>query len=587
MLHRKIYYCIEMLLFIYWINLLRGTHANYIVYLMCAGGAFCSLGIRICREEAEKKYGWNKWNFILAGVFGIFIVLGNYEIVEAFAGIHRLLIVVALFCSSVAVFYNIFDIAYELFLTIGCQSNRIITKKEKRVIFFTSLIILAAIDFMYLFEAVYPGVVTEDSILQLWQIQYGLYSNHHPFYHTMIIKIFYSLGMKLFGDVNAAVATYSVFQICLMALTLSYVVLTVYEISKSKVAVCFVILFYALLPYYWNYSCSIWKDIVFGVACTIFTVSLYRARKRIGNKLLNYILIFLSSIGVCLFRSNGVFVYFITLISLIIVLRNKERKLLYVAVTAFIIALVMKGPILNAMNVQRTDAIEALSIPAQQIARVIHQEQYIEDSDMELLKKVVDVEAVKEQYKPYLSDPVKTLVRQSSGNDVILSNKAEYLELWIRLGLQYPGTYIAAWVEQTRGYWNAGYNFDVCSTMVADNELGVTRMVRSEECFTFTTKVIDAFANNTFLCFFVSIGFCFWIYLVLFWFNISGKWDGWIETVPFIGIIISLCIATPVFSAFRYSFALYLSIPFVIFSGIFNKETGVCRKVKLKKTKAF
>ena len=40
----------------------------------------------------------------------------------------------------------------------------------------------------------------------------------------------------------------------------------------------------------------------------------------------------------------------------------------------------------------------------------------------------------------------------------------------------------------------------------------------------------------------------------------------------FIAIIISLCIATPVFAEFRYSYALYSSIPFVIFSAFLSNN---------------
>lgn len=449
-----------------------------------------------------------------------------------------------------------------------------ISLKGKIAFFLVPFFIFTAIDLIYLFGAIYPGVITQDSISQLTQIHNGVYTNHHPFYQTMLVKFFTGIGMKLFHDINAAVATYLVFQILLMASTFSYVVTTVYQISKSKLAAVCVILFYALMPYHWNYSCTMWKDVIWGIICTVFTVSLYRARRRIGKDILNYTGVFVSAVGICLFRSNGVFAYFITLVGLIIVFRNRERKLLQVVVAAFVIALVMKGPVLNALHVESPDAIEALSIPAQQIARVIYNGQEIDAADLELLEKIVDVNAVREKYKMYISDPVKTLVREAAGNEVILANKAEYLGLWARLGLRYPGTYIAAWVEQTKGYWNAGYDYWFCSTHVVDNKLGISRSVKSEKLFQFTKNIIDDFRVNTFLCAFVSIGFCFWIYLVLFWVNITSKRDGWIETILFIAIIISLCVATPVFSEFRYSYALYSSIPFVIFSGFLSNNIG-------------
>lgn len=145
---------------------------------------------------------------------------------------------------------------------------------------------------------------------------------------------------------------------------------------------------------------------------------------------------------------------------------------------------------------------------------------------MELLKKIIDVDAVKESYKPYLSDPIKALVRQASGNEVLLNNKMKYFLLWARLGWKYPGTYIAAWVEQTKRYWNAGYDYWYASTDFVDDSLGIVHTAKSENLFEFTEKCLNIFRINTFLCSFVSIGFCFWLYLVLYWFNIFGRRDG-------------------------------------------------------------
>ena len=108
---------------------------------------------------------------------------------------------------------------------------------------------------------------------------------------------------------------------------------------------------------------------------------------------------------------------------------------------------------------------------------------------------------MRENYKPYISDPVKGLVRKSSGSDVISDNKAEYLALWIRIGLKYPRTYIAAWVEQTKGYWNAGYGYWFCATDVQDNELGVKRSVVSIKLSDFTKKIINKFTENSFFVF--------------------------------------------------------------------------------------
>lgn len=568
-MNKKLYFVIEVFLILYWTNFLNQTSAHYIIYLVCSGLAFCSLGIRIggrLRQIYQVK------TLVLASVFTLLIMLGNYDIFQMFGGVAKLLRAGMLFCSSLIVFYNIFEMTYDFFLKCENRTSVHVSKKSKYCFFFIPFTVFTLIDFIYLFVAVYPGVLSADSINQLNQIESGLYSNHHPFWHTMLIKLFYRLGMVLFNDVNAAVATYFVFQIILMTLIFSYVTLTVYEITASKICTVPVILFYSLMPYYWNYSCTMWKDVIFGIVVTAFVVSVYRSRRKIGSELLNYVLVFLSSVGFCLFRSNGVFAYVITLIIYGFVFWKKQKRLLIISIIAFVLALVMKGPVLNVLGVSQPDLVEALSIPEQQVARVIYYDKYIDDIDLERLNRVVDVEAVKEKYEPYISDPVKSLIRKSSGNEVLLNHKLEYLSLWARLGLRYPTTYIAAWIEQTKGYWNAGYDYYYSNMGIRENELGIFRAAKSEKLFEFTASIIFTIQHNSFLCLLVSIGFCYWLYLILFWFNIVSKRDGWIETVPFIAIIISLCVATPVFAEFRYSYAIYAAVPFVIFSGLYSHE---------------
>lgn len=566
---KRLCFVIEVFLILYWTNFLSQTSAHYIIYLLCSGLAFCSLGTRIngkTQQICQSKI------LILACVLTLPIILGNYDIFQMSGEGRGLKLFRAgtLFCSSLIVFYNIFWVAYDFFLKFEYKVYAQVSKKGKICFFFIPFIVFALIDFIYLFFAVYPGVLTPDSFNQLRQIESGIYSNHHPFYHTMLIKFFYGLGMNLFHDANAAVATYFVFQIILMSLALAYVTLTVYEITASKKCAVPVILYYALMPYFWNYSCTMWKDVIFGIAVAVFVVSLYRCRKKIGNEFLNDGLFFLSAVVFCLFRSNGIFVYTIVLLGFAFLLRKEQKKLWIISIVALVWALIMKGPVLNILGVSQPDLVEALSIPEQQIARVIYNEKYIDDIDLERLNKVVDVAAVKENYKPYISDPIKSLIRKSSGNEILVDHKLEYLSLWVRLGIRYPMTYVAAWIEQTKGYWNAGYDYMFCVAGITQNELGIFRVTRSELFYKFTTRIITVIQHNSVLCILVSIGLCFWLYLIMFWFNIASKRDGWIEMVPFIAIVISLCIATPVFAEFRYSYALYAAIPFVIFSSMLS-----------------
>ena len=65
------------------------------------------------------------------------------------------------------------------------------------------------------------------------------------------------------------------------------------------------------------------------------------------------------------------------------------------------------------------DTIEALSIPAQHIARVITDGGELTQEQEELLSKVVDLERVPKEYDSTISDPIKTLVREKGNQDYI------------------------------------------------------------------------------------------------------------------------------------------------------------------------
>ena len=57
--------------------------------------------------------------------------------------------------------------------------------------------------------------------------------------------------------------------------------------------------------------------------------------------------------------------------------------------------------------------------------------------------------------------------------DHILENAGEYLKLYVALGLRYPGDYLNAWIDETKGYWNGGYFFWIYMKQMGDNAYGI------------------------------------------------------------------------------------------------------------------
>lgn len=86
-------------------------------------------------------------------------------------------------------------------------------ESKPAAVFWGAFFCIFAVDFLFLALYRWPGMITSDSFYQLGQIMHvHAYTNHQPFFHTMIIKACMDLGTALFGDLNSGVAIYSVFR---------------------------------------------------------------------------------------------------------------------------------------------------------------------------------------------------------------------------------------------------------------------------------------------------------------------------------------------------------------------------------------
>ena len=64
---------------------------------------------------------------------------------------------------------------------------------------------------------------------------------------------------------------------------------------------------------------------------------------------------------------------------------------------------------------------------------------------------------------------------------------------------------------------------------------------------------------------FLSIGFFVWVNLIILFISIYRKDNtGILVNIPIIAIVLSLLIATPVFSEFRYAYAVFCALPIIM-----------------------
>lgn len=520
----------------------------------------------------------------LLGLFFTFLCLASESDVLVGSLTSPLFQIASLLMSALGLFFLFFRGLRLLFFYLGKRTLRIESLKNPRtqdqklplqMKILLPVILLCCWLPWFLYN--FPGVMTPDSISQYSQAM-GLtgYSDHHPFAHTLLIKLLLSMGMALFDNVYAAIACYTVFQMVLMALLLCYCICILYRYGAGRKLCLLFLIFYACVPYNGSFAVTMWKDVLFSGFLLLFALCLYRllhlyaAGGRLKKQPGLLALLLLSGFLVCLFRSNGLYVFLLTAPFLSIVLRREWKLLLPGILAVLVLALFIKGPVYDALGVAEPAFSESLSIPAQQIARVVYEGRTLTQEQIDLLNRTVDYDSIADYYQPELSDPVKALI-QYGNPEYLETHKGAYLKLWIQLGLRYPLDYWNAFVDQTRGYWFPGEPGLTVNESISPNDVGLTG--QSVLSGTPAWKVVEILNKlYTILPLYgllYSIGAFTWA--AVFWCvncSLNGRKRNFLLFVPFFALILTLCLATPVAADLRYAYPLILSMPLLLCAGL-------------------
>lgn len=198
------------------------------------------------------------------------------------------------------------------------------------------------------------------------------------------------------------------------------------------------------MPLFIWYSATLYKDIIFTSFVILFTVAIFRNFKIAEiNKTLNYIVIVLSSIGICLTRNNGLVAFLLIIVVFLIIFRkNKHNMKIFASACAiFICSCVAFLIAINCFFVKSADIVESLSIPLQQIASVAKDSDNLRIKQIELISDVCDINDIKNKFKPDNGDPIKIAIREKNNQDALIKNATEYISLYFQLGFQYPDKY--------------------------------------------------------------------------------------------------------------------------------------------------
>lgn len=470
----------------------------------------------------------------------------------------------------------------------------------------------------------YPTWFNNDAV---WQMEQALgmaaKSNHHPYFHTLIIKVFLTAGYGLFRDYTAAVALYTFFQMALTAAVFGFYLYLLYRRGTRLLWLVLAVFFYALLPINGMYSICMGKDAWFTAAFLLFIWAVYHcaatqasrgaagqteipgsfdgSRKDFGvSGGRRWLWFFVTGLSVCLLRSNGIFVFLGTAALLILsrifsgrasdgagrkgaisgTKRQKpqrekkgawhekggERRKMYISISAVLVCyLFWQGPILHALQVEPPDTIESLTMPVQHLLCAYVRGGNLKPEEVEMLEAVVPLEQIEEYYNPYLFDMTKNYIREHGNQRAIADNRGAYARLWLNVGLRNPMLYLEAEIRQTAGYYALHIPHDqilYSDYFMVDNPFGIEneRKLFSYDASLAMGRLLQWF--QTFYNRVWSLGMSTWLLLFALACTLYRGRRA-IVFAPCVMLLVSLLLATPVYNEFRYAYGVFVALPFL------------------------
>lgn len=487
--------------------------------------------------------------------FSSLTVLGSVR--ELYVGsILRILFDTAVVFAGLTFLFIVFlNYAYDL-MELSYNKERT-NKSEFKLKRFLIYAVICMVGWTPLFLRFYPGSFGADSINQIRQAMHLMdYGNHLPVVSTWLIELFYNIGYSITGNVNAALAFYTVFQMLITALTYSACICYL-EMQGLTRKVSYTILgVLAICPMIAMYAIYIHKDTPAADLLLLLIVCLHRLCSRdyqkIHLKKSEYIGFAVLSILFMLFRSNHYFVYLGLFICMIFASRLNRRFLMISMLMAIIAAAVFKGPILKSMNITGADTAETLSMPLQMVAYTIKSGGDIQDKDKEFLNNIIPYEKLGEVYSEISANPVKRIIRDKGNKQYLEDHKGEFVKLFLRVAVKNPAPCLIALVDHSKGYYCPKFTCPELIVGTWENEFGaytdsLLPEWLGERVYLFCQEGYDLYEK------YLGCGMATWLTIFLLFFAIY-KGKNFITYMPSLGVVATFLLASPNVGRFRYQY---------------------------------
>ena len=318
--------------------------------------------------------------------------------------------------------------------------------------------------------AFYPASMNWDTYYQIamfsgetpvWVIPYGptgsivdhAFSDHHPFFDTLIYGAFAQFGRILSGDWNLGVFLFVLIQASGMAISFTASISYFAKKGCPCLLLVAVYLFFALIPFIPAWAGTMVKDTLFSWLYVPYFLLLYMilsSRGKIDQKAVALFIVL--GLLLCLTKKTGPYIVIPTAIAFALFYRKGVVYCFAQAILSIVLMwVVLPQLVFPAFDVIPGGKQEALGALFQQTARyVVDHPDEVTQQEKEVIDAVIGYDDLAARYDYLNADTVKFWYRYNTVTDEDMRN---YYEVWLTQGLRHPGSYISSWLATSGSYF--------------------------------------------------------------------------------------------------------------------------------------